>query len=211
MEEILTKEEMQQADFNAINKYKIPSIVLMENAAMSFFNEIKDYSDKFLIFASTGNNGGDALAIARHLILNGKCVKTVITGVEEKMSPDCRKNYEILLNLNADIRFLKDLKFEDLKSKISDSVVLDGIFGTGLSRNIEGKYRDLINFINEFSKYTIAVDIPSGIDATTGEVLGVAIKADKTITFHRMKKGLTLAEKSYVGVVSVKYIGIPFE
>lgn len=211
MKDILTKEEMILADFNAINKYEIPSIVLMENAAMSFFNEIKDYSNKFLVFASTGNNGGDALAIARHLILNEKCVKIFIVGAEEKMSVDCKKNYKILKNLGAEVLFLKDFKIEDLEPFFENAIVVDGLFGTGLSRNIEGNYKSLIEFINKYSKYTIAVDIPSGIDATTGEVLGVAIKAHKTITFHKMKRGLLLADKIYTGVVSVKYIGIPAE
>ncbi|MDO5725320.1 MAG: NAD(P)H-hydrate epimerase [Tissierellia bacterium] len=208
--EIISGKTMRMRDRFAIDELKIPSITLMENAAMAFFNEIKDLSDEFVIVASCGNNGGDGLAIARHLIINEKKVQVFIAGNESKMSKDCKINYEILKNLKADIIFLESIvDLQNFKDTIENKIVIDALFGTGLSRNIEGNFLRLINIINDFSRFIISVDIPSGLDADTGKILGAAIKADLTITFHRNKIGIEKADSQFVGKVLVKYIGIP--
>lgn len=206
--EIISGDQMKLEDKRAIEEYKIPSIVLMENAAMAFFNQVKDLSNEFVIVASTGNNGGDGLAIARHLFLNKKSVKVFMVGKKEKMTKDCKINYEILLKLGIDPIFLDKIN-DDLKNNIKDKILIDAIFGTGLSRNVEGFYKELIDLINDEAKYIVAVDIASGLNANDGKIMGTCIEADMTITFHRLKKGIDLADPKYKGIIFTKYIGIP--
>lgn len=206
--EAISRKEMIDADKRAINFYKIPSIVLMENAAMAFFSEVKDMYHKFVVVSSCGNNGGDGLAIARHLYIRGREVKVYIAGNPDKMTEDCRINYEILKNLEVPINFLEEDKLDKFSEAIRDYFLVDAIFGTGLSREVQGFYKELIEKINLCSKATLSVDIPSGINADTGEVMGAAIKASETITFHKIKKGLLKAPR-YTGVLKVRYIGIP--
>src|SRR5699024_8402652 len=127
-------------------------------------------------------------------------------------SKDFKTNYTILKNIDADIyNISKEKDLSVLKnSLITSDIVIDSIFGTGLSRDIEGLFNKTIALINKKSKYIISVDIPSGLSANTGEVLGISIKANKTITFQLMKKGL-IEEKSknLVGQVIVEPIGMP--
>lgn len=206
--EIISGDQMKLEDKRAIEEYKIPSIVLMENAAMAFFNQVKDLANEFVIVASTGNNGGDGLAIARHLFLNKKSVKVYMVGKKEKMTKDCKINYEILLKLEINPIFLDKIS-DDLKNDIKDKILIDAIFGTGLSRNVEGFYKELIDFINYEAKYIVAVDIASGLNANDGKIMGTCIEADMTITFHKLKKGIDLADPKYKGITFTKYIGIP--
>ncbi len=207
--EVISVEEMNKADKKAIEQYKIPSIVLMENAALSFFHEVKDMSGKFTIVCSTGNNGGDGLAIARHLLLNNKNVVVYIIGNNAKTSKDFKINYEILKQLKAPIKILEENNLKDFKEDLKNSVVIDSIFGTGLSRKVEGLYAQAISTINKFANKTVAVDIASGLNGDTGEVMGTCIEPDKTITFHKLKKGIELADTKHKGEVCVKYISIP--
>src|SRR5699024_4898450 len=129
-----------------------------------------------------------------------------------KGSKDFKTNYNILKNIDADIFNIS--KKDDLNvlknSLVTSDIVIDSIFGTGLSRDVEGLFSEAINLINKESKYIIAVDIPSGLSANTGDVLGTAIKGNKTITFQLMKKGLIEDKaKDYIGQIIVEPIGMP--
>lgn len=202
----ISREEMIKLDKNAIENYGIRSIVLMENAAMGVFNEVKNYNS-FTIVCASGNNGGDGIALARHLLLNKKVVDVFI--IEGKKSCEFAENLEILKKLTKNIYYIKEK--EDI-NKLTNSlknneISIDCIFGTGLSRNISGIYKDVIDCINENSNYTIAIDIPSGLDANTGEILGVMVKSDETITLHDIKHGLLKNE--FAGKIKKIYIGIP--
>lgn len=215
MTEAITREEMQNLDRRAIEVYGIPEPLLMEVAGFQIFLELRDRADSFLIFCSSGNNGGDGFVVARHLFISGKKVRVVNTGKVEKMKASTLDNYNALRSLGVPIFEPEDKKWEDRKTfeKIQEFVdeagcVVDALFGTGLSREISGKYRSVIEMINSGSVLTVAVDIPSGIDATVGKVLGTAVKADITITMHRPKTGFAKAA-DYTGEVITKYIGIP--
>ena len=189
---------MKEMDSHAINKIGIPSIVLMENAALKIIENINlNNCSTFTVICGTGNNGGDGLAVARHLILKHKNVSLHIIGDIEKGSADFKINLNILNNLHTNINNIKDEKDilklkEDLQS---NEITIDAIFGIGLTRNVDGVYYEIIQLINEKSKQIISVDIPSGLNGDTGEAMGIAIKAHKTITFHMMKKGLALDRK----------------
>ena len=209
MESIICQ-EMKEIDSYAINTVGIPSIVLMENAALKVINNIDLNFNNFTVVCGRGNNGGDGLAVARHLIIKGKKVRIYIAGDLKSGTEDFNINLNILKNLKAEIINIKDEKeLLQLKEDLSVSdITIDALFGIGLKRNIEGLYLEIIKMINNESKQIISVDIPSGIDGDTGKPMGICVKADKTVTFHKMKKGL-LNCGNYTGEIIVEDIGIP--
>ena len=195
---------------NFIYTIGIPSIVLMENAALKVVSNIDLGLDSYAVVCSRGNNGGDGLAVARHLILKDKKVKIYIAGKLESGTEDFNINLKILENLQADISFIgneKEVAALGGVLRVSD-LTIDALFGIGLNRNVEGLYYDIIKTMNEESKQIIAVDIPSGINSDSGEVMGIGVKAYKTITFHKMKRGLINCS-NYTGKIIVEDIGIP--
>ena len=204
-------EEMKAMDSYAINNIGIPSIVLMENAALKVINNIDlNNIDSFTIVCGVGNNGGDGLAIARHLILSGKTVDLFIIGNLEKGTKDFNINLNILNNIDVDFININHEKDLDTlkKSIINNNMTIDSIFGIGLTRDVGGLFYDVIQIINQYSKDILSVDIPSGLDGNTGEALGISVKANKTVTFHHMKKGI-VNRPIYTGKVIVEDIGIP--
>ena len=196
-------------DKDAIEMVGIPSIVLMENAKNAIKNWIDqntDY-DKYIVVTGVGNNGGDGLALARDLYLDQKDVKVYIIGNIKNSTKDFEINLNILNNLEVDIINIKEKKdLEDLKSSITaDTMIIDGIFGTGLSRDVEGLYKDAIEIINQSKGYVLSIDIPSGINAETGDIMGVAVDADTLLTLQLPKLFLKNYQKEY----QVLDIGIP--
>lgn len=203
--------EMKAMDSYTIENIGVPSIVLMENAALKVIKNIPiENAEKFTVVCGVGNNGGDGLAVARHIILNGKKVDLYILGNLDKATNDFNINLNILKNMDVEFIHIKGTdELNRLKnSLINNDITIDAIFGIGLTRNVEGTYMEVISLINEHSKYIISVDIPSGLDGDTGEVLGIAVKANKTVTFHLAKKGL-IQNKEYTGELIVESIGIP--
>lgn len=208
--ELISCQEMKEIDSYAINVIGIPSIVLMENAALKVINNIDLNFNNFTVVCGRGNNGGDGLAIARHLIIKGKKVRIYLVGDIKNGTEDFNINLNILKNLKAEIINIKaEKELLQLKEDLSVSdTTIDALFGIGLKRNIEGLYFEVIKMINNESKQIISVDIPSGIDGDTGKPMGICVKADKTVTFHKMKKGL-LNCGDYAGEIIVEDIGIP--
>ena len=197
----------KKIDNYAINELKIPSIVLMENAAISFVKHIDKNFDSFLIICGKGNNGGDGYAIARQLFSKGKNVRIFCIS-DENMSKDCQINYDVCKNSGIEIFY----KIEELdKLLLECDVIIEGIFGTGLNSEVRGIYREIIEKINFFSnsKNVYSIDIPSGINGDTGEIMGISVKADITISFVTHKKGfLNFKNKEYFGDVIVENIGL---
>lgn len=190
---VVSRQTAKLIDEYTINTIGIPSIVLMENAGEKIFESIKSKGDKYIIFCGVGNNGGDGLVIARKLFLLGKGVKIVVVNCGTKKSLEFVTNINIIKKLNIEIKEInKDSDFDkELIDDIKNSdIVLDSILGIGLNRIIEGVIYKVIESINTYSKYVISVDIPSGIDSNSGEVLGIAIKANETYTIENIKKVL---------------------
>ena len=184
---ILSREEMQAADKRMIQDIGVPGILLMEHAAL----KLKEHaSENALILCGSGNNGGDGLALARLLYLEKK-EPIVLLMSNKKLKGDALINLRAAENLGVTIKqFYYDPII--LKQAIRDaSMIVDCLFGTGLTREIKEPYANAIELINESGLYILSADLPSGIDANTGETLGIAIKANKTISFHAMKKGMT--------------------
>ena len=202
--------EMKEMDRYAIEEIGIPSIVLMENAALKVVKNISPISEKIVLVCGVGNNGGDGLAVARHLYLSGRDVAVFILGNMERGTKDFGINFSILKNLGVEIKEIAEGNMlEDLRKSIQGSdLIVDAIFGIGISRDVTGLYRKAIEIINNSYKPVLAVDIPSGLNGDTGEPMGIAVKARWAVTFHRMKKGLADTEE-YTGEVIVEDIGIP--
>ena len=203
---------IRNIDNYCIEELKIPSMVLMENAALKVLKNIDFKKFKsFTIVCGSGNNGGDGLALARHIFANGYKVNVFIVG-NGKMSNDFKNNYNILKNMNLEIKSIKDSKdIVSLNEDLNENdVVIDAIFGIGLKREIEGIYKDVVNNINEKSKYIISIDIPSGMKCDTFGTFENCIKANKTISFEVYKRGfLDYKSEEYTGEVVVEKIGIP--
>lgn len=212
---IVTSDMVNKMDNYCKEVLKIPGIILMENAAIKVLKNIntEEYSN-FTIVCGKGNNGGDAFAIARHLITMSKRVEVFLIGSEENMAEDCRQNYVILKNMGVKINHINN--YEDAaelrESVLRCDLVIDGLFGTGLSRKLEGIYDLVVSIINENSKLTISIDVPSGMNGNTGEILGNCVRAKKTITFQCYKKGfIAYGTDKFTGEIIVEEIGIPYE
>lgn len=199
-------------DSYCINELSIPSIILMENAAISVVKNINfDNFKSFTVVCGSGNNGGDGLAIARQILAMNMKINVFMVG-NHSMSKDCNINYDILKNMGVKINHIveeQDIK-ELSKALNENDMTIDAILGIGLSRNVEGIYKKVINLINENSKYTLAVDIPSGMMCDKFGILGTAIKAQTTISFETYKRGfLANNGEDYTGIIKVEKIGIP--
>lgn len=187
MEYLLKSNEMKELDYNTIEEIGIPSVVLMEKAALGVIEEIQnscDKMDKILVVCGSGNNGGDGIAIGRILSLQGKEVRIVFIGEENKATTETKRQIEIAKKYNIEIYNTFD--------KSEYNVLIDALFGIGLTREVEGSYKDAINLINQTKGFKVAVDIPSGISADTGKVMGVAVMADLTIAIAYKKIGHVL-------------------
>ncbi|WP_297637816.1 NAD(P)H-hydrate epimerase [uncultured Clostridium sp.] len=211
--EVLSKEALKEMDNKAINDFGIPSIVLMENAGEKIKNKVINEGETFIIICGTGNNGGDGLVVGRKLILENKKVHIFVVGNMEKGTKDFKVNLKILLNMKTNINNIENnLDLNKLKSIVEkDNVIIDALFGIGLNRKLEGIYNDIIEFINSNEK-VISIDIPSGMEANKGVVLGSCVKATKTITLEAIKRGFIYIKNiENLGELSVINIDIPKE
>lgn len=206
---VVTSYEMANIDKLTIQKYGIPSIVLMERAALSVVNHLKEFnSENVIVLAGPGNNGGDGIACGRILKNKINNIKIFQLFPKTKLSEDCRVQLEIAKKFGVAVTFGYPSDEEIMKADI----IIDAIFGTGLKRVIEGKLAQFIEKLNSFKKFVVAVDIPSGVSSDTGEILGVAVKSSLTVTFGLPKRGHILYPgKEFVGRLFVEDIGFPKE
>lgn len=210
-----TAEVMRKIDNYSIQVLKIPSIVLMENAALKVVKNIDIQNvQNCSIICGKGNNGGDGLAVARHLHVIGKDVGVFLLGGEKGLSGDSQINYNILLNMGVKIISINNMEdINEMRECLEQAdIIVDAIFGTGLNKNVEGIYSAAISVINESNSYIVSIDIPSGLECNSGRVLGNSIRANKTVTFQLYKKGfLNYGVDKYTGLVVIEDIGIPRE
>ncbi|MCL2266415.1 MAG: NAD(P)H-hydrate dehydratase [Treponema sp.] len=214
---LVTAARMREIEKKAEKEYGIPSILLMENAAVKItehcvrvLSEINN--PRVLIACGSGNNGGDGFAVARYLHVKGIDVRIILIGDTESVKGDAEVNLKIIKKLNIPADILKTGEKASLcaNSLQKYDLIIDAIFGTGLSRNIEGGAKQLIETLNKNAKYVISVDIPSGVHSDTGRIMGCAVKANETITLGYAKTGLYLYPGAeYTGKISIEDIGIP--
>jgi len=208
MMKVVSGAQLKTIEEYAINKIKLPSLVLMERAALKVCEYIMseyDIDKSVLVVAGVGNNGADGVAIARMLHIAGRKVEVKIVGNLSKATAEFKNQYEIYNNVKGRMIYIEpDYEKYD--------IAVDALFGIGLKRDITGEYKDIINDINTYfaSKSIISVDMPSGIDADTGKVMGICVNSHTTITFSCKKIGLMVPPgNTYAGKVIVVDIGIP--
>jgi hydroxyethylthiazole kinase-like uncharacterized protein yjeF len=205
--------EMRNLDRQAIEQYGIVEELLMENAGQaSYFTILKEFGVKdkyFVIFCGIGNNGGDGLVVARKIHSNGGKVTVFILGNRSKFKGAAKQNFDIVDKLQIEMLDLQDEASATEAVKSADAIV-DAIFGTGLDREVGGKYKDVIQLINASQKPVFSIDIPSGVHGDTGQVMGSAVKAHYTTTFGLPKIGNLLYPGSEMGgKLYVTHISFP--
>lgn len=185
---------------------------MMENAGAAatrrLVEKIDDISSKkVLVFAGLGNNGGDALVISRHIAGYGTAVTLVLLGNPENIKTEESKwNWQLLEKMKS----VKLITGEQPKYDFNTDVIVDGILGTGIAGTIREPHASAISFINKSKAFKLAVDVPSGLDPDTGNTANLCVKADITVTFHKMKIGMP-KRKDMCGQIFVEKIGIPLE
>lgn len=205
MRYIVNSREMKNCDKNTIEVYHVPSVVLMERAALAVTEvliEEKIPLKHVLVVCGGGNNGADGYAVARLLMLAGYSVDVVRADKAAKETEDHQLQRQIWQAYGGQI-------LDEIPDNVVYTVVIDAVFGVGLSRGIEGRYADVIAQMNELSGVKLAIDIPSGISSDNGAVQNVAFRADITVTFAFEKIGSVLwPGNEYAGNVIIKDIGI---
>lgn len=206
MTQSITVEESRELDDKTINKIGIPSLVLMERAGLKIYEDMinnKDLNlDNVLILAGTGNNGGDGLVVARLLETHGYNVSILTVGNPDHASDDHKTQAHI-----CDYYQIKKVFMNEKFDKYT--TLVDALFGSGLSRNVGGDFATIIDKANASAAKIHAIDIPSGLNGDTGEVMGTAIKAASTSTIAYPKVGMLKDEaKPYTGKIYVDDIGI---
>lgn len=214
---LLKAQEMKEIDQKASSEFGIPSLVLMENAGIRTVEVIEDilvnYRNKnVIILAGKGNNGGDGLVVARHLLNAGARVDTFLMGQEEELTPDSYLNYTILTKMKANLFPLYQEKDLDrlMLSLLSCDLIVDAMYGIGFKGRLNEFDSRIASMVNWSKAPVVAVDIPSGVEADTGKVHGQAVRATHTVSFALPKIGLIIEPgKEYAGSLSVADISIP--
>ncbi|PKP33659.1 MAG: bifunctional ADP-dependent NAD(P)H-hydrate dehydratase/NAD(P)H-hydrate epimerase [Bacteroidetes bacterium HGW-Bacteroidetes-17] len=213
MKKVLSVEQIREADAYTIKNEPVASVDLMERASMKCVKWLEAYQDRiysFYIFCGPGNNGGDGLAIARLLSEKGFEVKVVIPQISKKYSADFKINHDRLIQQKkCEIVNLKSLA--DFPEISENHIIIDAIFGSGLSKPVSGLAAELIDKINKLDGITIAIDIPSGMFADQSSVIEKApiIQADYTLSFQFPKLAFFMSENDiYVGKWEILSIGL---
>lgn len=214
--QVCNSAQMREIDRAAIEDFGLPGVVLMEVAGRGVVDLItrlrRPRGLRVVVLCGSGNNGGDGYVIARHLIGRGARVRVYLLAERSKIVGDALTNLEILERMRAEIHPLRSE--EELRAANSAlthaEVIVDALLGTGLNSEVRGQYRLVLERINRCAGLKIAVDIPSGLHADDGRVLGVAFDADHTVTFAYPKVGLvTHPGIIRVGELHVIDIGVP--
>ncbi len=189
---ISTVAKMRDLDWTAIDKFGIKEELLMENAGLAAYGVIRDEIGvrrrRFVVFCGVGNNGGDGFVVARKIHSNGGDVRVCIVGNRKKFIGSAAINLSIAERLSIPVLELGDAASAAEAISGADAII-DAIFGTGLTREVTGLYREVIDLINAAGKPVISIDIPSGVNGDTGMIMGAAVKADVTVTFGLPKVG----------------------
>ena len=212
----ITPRQAKRIDLKANQQLGISTLVLMENAGIRIADFVlkilkKKLNKDIAVFCGKGNNAGDGLVVSRQLLCQGIDVVTFLITPEGSLSPVARENLKILKRLTKKIRQVKTKKDLQAINLSSYSILIDAIFGIGLEGKVEGIIEEVIQRMNSSKRTIISIDIPSGIDANNGNVLGTAIKADYTLTLIAPKRGLLVNQgPRFTGKLIVRHIGFPW-
>ncbi len=205
LENLYTAAQVAELDRIAINHHNIPGLCLMERAGSAAFEILKSHwlqARRITVVCGIGNNAGDGYVLARLAHLAGYDVSVLQLGDVNKLKADALLAYQYMINVGL-------LTQDSLKNS---DVIVDAIFGTGLDREVSGKWREIIENINHCSCPVLSIDIPSGLDADTGNVLGAAVVADVCVTFIGFKQGLfTGSAPDFCGKIYFDDLKVPSE
>ena len=218
-EQAITSEQMYRIEDNGSSIFGMKKVLMMENAGHGLADFIVSEKGptfpgkKIISFCGTGNNGGDAMVASRHLSSkDGIEITLVLLGdMKNIKTEETMINWDIIQKMKS-IKILKGPNVVELaKNQISESdIIIDGVFGTGIKGEIREPFSSAIDLINNSNTYVVSVDIPSGLDPNDGSFHEKCVRANATVTFHRIKKGLTI-NNEYVGKLHLEKIGIPVE
>jgi NAD(P)H-hydrate epimerase len=220
----ITSEQMYKIEENGHRLFGMKRLLMMENAGHSTADFLLRRFDaglkrkKIVAVCGSGNNGGDTFVACRHLA--AACITNItillLTTPKEIRTSEAKINWNIIRKMKS----LKKITIGShqqndsghvIETEIEDAnVILDGLLGTGVKGQIREPFSSAIDKINQSKAYVLAIDVPSGLDPTSGEPSNKCIEANATITFHRMKKGLDIGKK-YTGSIHIEKIGIPPE
>jgi len=207
----ISVEQMMQIENNG-HRMGFLKKFMMENAGAIAVKRLAEKFDNLesknvLVFAGLGNNGGDGLVMARHLVGYGSKVTVVLLGIPDKIkTEESQWNWSLLEKMPS----VKLLSGMDANLDFIPDIIVDGILGTGISGEIKEPYASAIKYINNSNCFKIAVDIPSGVNSDNGETASIFVQSDMTVTFHKMKRGMP-KRRDLCGEIFVEKIGIPPE
>jgi hydroxyethylthiazole kinase-like uncharacterized protein yjeF len=218
LQKVVTAGEMQAIDRSAIDDFGIPGLVLMENAGLAAASLIhENVSDlpekKVVIVCGKGNNGGDGFVIARHLFIDDVTVDILLLGKRQQLKSDARVNADIAFKMGVPIHEVTEKNLSAQNHLLRHChIIVDAMFGTGLSKPAGGLYEKVIKKINTSKKYVVAIDIPSGVDSDSGHLIGPHVKADITAALSLLKRShLLFPAAESMGEVQILDISIPHE
>lgn len=213
---VATSQEMQNIDRRAGEEFGIPTLLLMENAALGVIRILEEMygpvkGEKITVVCGKGNNGGDGLAAARQLHNRGARVQVYLLSEQAALKGDAAVNLDIVLKMGIEVYSSGLYDIQALRIALNHShVIIDAILGTGLSSPVTGEYGEVIGLINDSGRPVVAVDIPTGINSDTGEVMGRAVKAAATVSFAIPKRGhLLYPGCEFTGRLHIADISIP--
>lgn len=214
-----TCEELKEIDRKCAEEYCIPTLLLMEHAAQAAAQVVASMNPtrrQVLIIVGKGNNGGDGLALARLLKFADTPVKVWLLGGASGFAKESAPWYNLQMAKHLGVpieHYVSDSQLAELKKGMETAgLIVDAMLGTGLSGDVRAPFADVIKAVNELGARVLAIDVPSGLDAETGEPKGVAVRASKTITFVAPKVGFATRQGGeYCGEVIVADIGVPPE
>ena len=211
--EFLNSRLIRQIDAAAVQELGIAGLLLMENAAHGACEVLEafDPQGRIIIVSGPGNNGGDGLAMARLLAANGMESEVHLARAGKTLTNDAQSNLEFLNRCGitvheADLKSLQPV----LELLTPGDWIIDALLGTGIRGTLRSPFREIVEAMNQSSARVISVDVPSGLDADTGETCGVAVRANVTVTFVATKAGFRFPHSlPYLGQIEVRQIGLP--
>lgn len=215
---VLSRAQMRAFDAHAVELCKVPSLILMENAGRGAADVIEREvfagrvdGKRVALVCGSGNNGGDGFVVGRHLLARGARVDAWMVSDPAKMTADCRANHDAFAGLGGRVEVVVPSALDPLRVALFGAdVVIDALFGTGLDRPIGELFAGVVRFVNDTRARRVALDVPSGMNADTGVAMGVAVRADLTVTFAHLKLGHVTGQGAHLsGTVRVVDIGVP--
>ncbi|MBP6342711.1 MAG: NAD(P)H-hydrate epimerase [Candidatus Omnitrophica bacterium] len=211
----MTVSQIRKIETRAIQTIGIPSLVLMDNAGRAVAESVVKYlkkqkHPKVVIVCGCGNNGGDGMVAARYITLAQIKTDVFLIGTPDDLKPDPKVFCKTLAPLGVRVKAVKKIDAVFIRSLAAADVVIDALFGIGLNRPVTGLYREAIEAMNSQARRIWAADISSGLDGTSGDIWGVAVKAFRTVSFSFLKTGFFKKDgPRHTGRIEVVDIGIP--